>query len=137
MKKIFTAIVALGMMVSSCGDASGDANEGDGVIGAGSSGELGVCDCIDIQIAMMKDMLKGMSEEEAGSKYANEMESCKALGEGKSPEELEAMKEQSEDCESMVEMQKLSKELMTKMMSEQMIDQGASALGGVTDNLEQ
>ena len=136
MKKIFTAIVALGMMVSSCGDASGDANEGDGVIGAGSSGELGVCDCIDIQIAMMKDMLKGMSEEEAGSKYANEMESCKALGEGKSTEELEAMKEQSEDCESMVEMQKLSKELMTKMMSEQMIDQGASALGGVTDNLE-
>ena len=136
MKKMFTAVMALGMIVSSCGDSTGDASEGDGAVGVGSAGELTVCDCIDIQIAMMKDMLKGMSEEEAGSKYVNEMDSCKALGEGKSPEELEAMKEQSEDCESMVEMQKLSKELMTKMMSEQMIDQGSSALGGVTDNLE-
>ena len=120
----------MGLVLSSCGDSTGDASEGDVAVGVGSSGELTVCDCVDIQIAMMKDMLNGMSEEEAGSKYANEMKSCKALGEGKSPEELEAMKEQSEDCESMEEMQKLSKELMTKMMSEQMIDQGASALGG-------
>ena len=83
---------------------------------------------------MMKDMLKGMSEEEAGTKYANEMESCKALGDGKSQEELDAMNKQAKDCPSMSEMQKIQQELMTKMMSEQMLEQGVDAIDGGADN---
>ena len=126
MKKIFTAVMALGLIVSSCGDASGDAS-GDSS-SSQDKGPVTVCDCIDIQIAMMTDMLKGMSEEDAGAKYTNEMESCKALGDGKLQEELDAINKKAQDCASMGEMQKIQQELMTKMMSEQMMEQGVDAV---------
>jgi undecaprenyl pyrophosphate synthase len=126
MKKIFTAVMALGLIVSSCGDASGDAS-GDSS-SSQDKGPVTVCDCIDLNLDMMKDMLNGMSEEEAATKYAKDMESCKALGKGKSPEELDAMNKQAEDCASMGEMQKIQQELMTKMMSEQMMEQGVDAV---------
>ena len=122
MKKIFIAIVALGMMVSSCGDASGDSNSSQ------DKGSITLCDCVDLTLEMMKDKLKGMSEEEASVKYAKKMESCEALGDGKSQEELDAMNKQAEDCASMSELKKIQQELMTKMMSEQMLEQGADAI---------
>ena len=131
MKKMFTAVMALGMIVSSCGDSSGEANSEKDQ----GKGPITVCDCIDIQIDMMKAMLNGMSEDDAGAKYAEEMESCKKMGEGKSPEELDAMNKQAQDCESMGEMQKISQELMTKMMSEQMMEQGVDALEEGMDDI--
>ena len=111
--------------IQDCEDASSELPYG--AVGVGSPGELTVCDCIDIQIALMTDMLKGMSEEDAGTKYTNEMESCKALGDGKSQEELDAINKKAQDCPSMGEMQKIQQELMTKMMSEQMQEQSSDA----------
>ena len=129
MKKIFTAIVALGMMVSSCGDASGDANEGDGAVGVGSAGEMTVCECVALQTEMAKEVLKGISDEnpesreiekKVSAKYAKEITACKALGDGKSPEELDVMNKQAQECPSMAEMQKIEQEISTKMTSKKM-----------------
>ena len=135
MKKMYAALMVLGIMVSSCGDASGDSNsENDKVE---DKVPATVCDCIDLNLDMMKDMLNGMSEEDAGVKYKEGMASCKELGDGKSAEELDAMNKQAEDCQSMGEMQKIQQELMTKMMSEQMLEQGADALDGGNDKTDE
>lgn len=145
MKKLFIVMSVMAFGFSSCGDASekasGDATEeassgskttsssiGDGDDSNNKSGLSAVCDCIDSRLNMMKDVMNGMSEEDAESKYAEDKKKCMAMGEGKTPEELDAINKEAEDCASMAEFKKIEKELMKKVMSEEMMGQGLDAL---------
>ena len=116
------SIVAL--VLASCGDAS--VEESDKSNGAKTG--LTVCDCIDGRVNMMKDILNGMSDEDAEAKYSEMEGKCKKMGEGKSDSELEALQKEAEACPSAKEMEKLQEELISKIMSEEMMNQGLDAL---------
>ena len=55
---------------------------------------------MDGQVDMMKDMLNGMSENDAEAKYGEMMKKCEKMGEGKSDAELEALQKEAEACPS-------------------------------------
>ena len=110
----------LAFTLASCGDASADASKG--------STSSVVCDCIDSQVDMMKDIINGMSDEDAEAKYSENQKKCQALGEDKTPEELDALNKEAEACASNGELEKLQEQLMQKMMSEEMLDQGLDAM---------
>lgn len=107
-------------VLASCGDASGDASAESNDSKASSA----VCDCIDGQVNMMKDMLNGMSENDAEAKYGEMMKKCEKMGEGKSDSELEALQKEAEACPLAKEIEKLQKEVMEKMMSDAMSEEG-------------
>ena len=77
---------------------------------------------MDGQVKMLKDQLNGMSEEDAEAKYADMMEKCLKMGEGKSESELEALSKEAEACPAAKEVKKLEEELYDKMMSEMDMD---------------
>ena len=127
------SIVAL--VLASCGDASGDASaDSENANGETSTdpneakATLTVCDCVDGRVEMMKEMINGMSEEDAEAKYSEMEEKCKMMGEGKSDEELEALQKEAQTCDSAEEMEKLQQEFIAKMMSEEMMKQGLDAM---------
>ena len=127
------SIVAL--VLASCGDASGDASaDSENANGETSTDSneakatLTVCDCVDGRVEMMKEMINGMSEEDAEAKYSEMEEKCKMMGEGKSDEELEALQKEAQACDSAEEMEKLQQEFIAKMMSEEMMKQGLDAM---------
>ena len=124
MKKLFISMSVLALVFASCGDASGDASADSKDAKAG----LTVCDCIDGRVNMMRDILNGMSDEDAEAKYSEMEGNCKKMGEGKSDSELEALQKEAEACPSAKEMEKLQEELISKIMSEEMMDQGLDAL---------
>ena len=123
MKKLFILMSVAAFTLASCGDASGDAS-GDSKKSTSSA----VCDCIDTRVDMMKDIMNGMSDEDAEAKYSESKKACQALGEGKTPEELDALNKEAEACASNGELEKLQEQLMQKMMSEEMLDQGLDAM---------
>ena len=130
MKKLFTVLSVVALGFTSCGEASGEAS-GDKKKAEGSSQKAipsAVCDCIDSRLNMMKDVMNGMSDEDAELKYAEDKKTCMAMGEGKTPQEIDTLNKEAEDCASMEEFKKIEKELMEKMMSEEMMDQGLDAL---------
>ena len=130
MKKLFTVLSVVALCFTSCGEASGEAS-GDNKKAEGSSQKAissAVCDCIDSRLNMMKDVVNGMSDKDAELKYAEDKKACMAMGEGKTPEEIDALNKEAEDCASMEEFKKMEKELMEKMMSEEMMDQGLDAI---------
>ena len=120
MKKLFFSMSIVALVLSSCGDASGDAS----VESNDSKPSSAVCDCIDGQVNMMKDMLNGMSESDAEAKYGEMMAKCEKMGEGKSDSELEALQKEAEACPSMKEIEKLQKEVKEKMMSDARSEEG-------------
>lgn len=126
MKKLFIVLSVVALGFTSCGEASGEAS-GDNKKAEGSSQKAissAVCDCIDSRLNMMKDVMNGMSDKDAELKYAEDKKTCMAMGEGKTPQEIDALNKEAEDCASMEEFKKMEKELMEKMMSEEMMDQG-------------
>ncbi|MBT5439066.1 MAG: hypothetical protein HOK92_07670 [Flavobacteriales bacterium] len=130
MKKLFIVLSVVALGFTSCGEASGEAS-GDKKKAEGSSQKAipsVVCDCIDSRLNMMKDVMNGMSDEDAELKYAEDKKTCMAMGEGKTPQEIDALNKEAEDCASMEEFKKIEKELMEKMMSEEMMDQGLEAI---------
>ena len=130
MKKLFTVLSVVALGFTSCGEASGEAS-GDEKKAEGNSQKAipsSVCDCMDSRLNMMKDVIKGMSEENAELKYAEDKKACMAMGEGKTTEEIDALNKEAEECASMEEFKKIEKELMKKMMSEEMMEQGLDAL---------
>ena len=130
MKKLFTVLLAVALGFTSCGDASGDASRDDKKAEGSSQKAIpsAVCDCIDSRLNMMKDVMNGMSEEDAELKYAEDKKACMAMGEGKTTEEIDALNKEAEECASMEEFKKIEKELMKKMMSEEMMEQGLDAI---------
>ncbi|MDC0272457.1 hypothetical protein OAM07_06445 [Crocinitomicaceae bacterium] len=130
MKKLFIVLSVVALGFTSCGEASGEAS-GDKKKAEGSSQKAipsVVCDCIDSRLNMMKDVMNGMSDEDAELKYAEDKKTCMAMGEGKTPQEIDTLNKEAEDCASMEEFKKIEKELMEKMMSEEMMDQGLEAI---------
>ncbi|MDA7762116.1 hypothetical protein N8927_02850 [Crocinitomicaceae bacterium] len=128
MKKLFIVLSVVALGFTSCGEASGEAS-GDEKKAEGSSQKAipsSVCDCIELEIDMMKDVIMtGMSEEDVFTKYANEMEPCLAIVDNKSSDDFY---KEAEDCASIQEFKKIEKELKEKMMSEEMMDQGLEAI---------
>ena len=120
MKKLFYSMSIVALVLASCGDASGDASADSSDSKASST----VCECMDGQVSMMKDMLNGMSENDAEAKYGEMMKKCEKIGEGKSDAELEALQKEAEACPSAKEIEKLQKEVMEKMMSDAMSEEG-------------
>lgn len=128
MKKLFYSMSVVALVLASCGDASGEASGEESDNSKGAKAGLTVCDCIDGRVNMMKDILNGMSDEDAEAKYSEMEGNCKKMGEGKSDSEREALQKEAEDCPSAKEMEKLQEELISKIMSEEMMDQGLDAL---------
>ena len=101
MKKLFvSAGIVSAMFLASCGEKSSE-----------------ICDCVwlrkkttDMSVARMIEM-KGIEDmdkiTEITEKYAAQAEKCKQMGEGKSEEELKAMKEEMKECASFKEMEKM------------------------------
>ena len=130
MRKLFIVLSVVALGFTSCGEASGEAS-GDKKKAEGSSQKAipsVVCDCIDSRLNMMKDVMNGMSDEDAELKYAEDKKTCMAMGEGKTPQEIDNLNKEAEDCASMEEFKKIEKELMEKMMSEEMMEQGLDAM---------
>ena len=130
MKKLFIVLSVVALGFTSCGEASGEASGDEKKSDGGSEKAVSstVCDCIDSRLDMMKDVMNGMSEEDAEKKYGEKKKACMAMGEGKTTEEIDALNKEAEDCASMEEFKKIEKELMEKMMSEEMMDQGLEAI---------
>ena len=129
MKKLFTVLSVVALGFTSCGEASGEAS-GDEKKAEGNSQKAvpsAVCDCIDSRLNMMKDVMNGMSEEDAELKYAEDKKACMAMGEGKTPEEMDVLNKEWEECASSKEFEKIEKEFMEKMRSELMMEQGLDA----------
>ena len=110
--------MALGF--TSCGEAVGDKKKAEG--SSQKAIPSAVCDCIDSRLNMMKDVMNGMSDKDAELKYAEDKKACMAMGEGKTPEEIDALNKEAEDCASIQEFKKIEKELKEKMRSEEMMD---------------
>ena len=130
MKKLFIVLSVVALGFTSCGEASGEASGDEKKSDGGSEKAVSstVCDCIDSRLDMMKDVMNGMSEEDAEKKYGEKKKACMSMGEGKTPEEIEAINNEAESCSSMEEFKKIEKELMEKMMSEEMMEQGLDAM---------
>jgi len=128
MKKLFTVLSVVALGFTSCGEASGEAS-GDNKKAEGSSQKaipLTFCDCIDLEIDMMKDVIRtGMSEEDVFTKYANEMEPCLAMVNNKLSDDIY---KEAENCASIEEYKKIEKELKKKMRLEDMMEQGLDAI---------
>ena len=67
-----------------------------------SCGGPSICDCMDAQKEMMKEMEAAGDDEakikEVEEKYKSKEEECKKLGEGKSDEEMKKLMEEAEKC---------------------------------------
>ena len=77
---------------------------------------LTVCDCLDASLNMTKDLLRGMSEEDAKIKYAKKEKECIDLEAGKSNQELSLLEEEAKKCSSFKEFEKIQIQLMEKAM---------------------
>ena len=82
----------------------------------GGSSSLTVCDCLDASLNMTKDLLRGMSEEDAKIKYAKKEKECIDLEAGKSNQELSLLEEEAKKCSSFKEFEKIQIQLMEKAM---------------------
>ena len=118
MKKLFTVLSVVALGFTSCGEASGDEKKVKG--SSQKAIPLTFCDCIDLEIDMMKDVIMtGTSEEDVFTKYANEMEPCLAMVNNKLSDDIY---KEAENCASIEEYKKIEKELKKKMRSEEMMD---------------
>ena len=91
MKKLMTLPLVALMMVA-CGDKN--KTEGD---------DISICDCVNMMEEMQKKMQDiDYSNEEAmkaiEEEYKDKADACQKLGEGKTPEEMEEMEKEAEEC---------------------------------------
>ena len=124
MKKLFTVLSVVALGFTSCGEASGDEKKVKG--SSQKAIPLTFCDCIDLEIDMMKDVIMtGTSEEDVFTKYANEMDPCWAMVDNKLSDDIY---KEAENCASIEEYKKIEKELKKKMRFEDMMEQGLDAI---------
>jgi hypothetical protein len=86
---------------------------------AASCGGSEVCDCVEMQVSMMKDAKDAKMDpakmKDIEAKYKADMEKCEALGKGKSDEEKKKMEAEMKKCDSYPELEKMFKEMMGGM----------------------
>jgi hypothetical protein len=91
---------------------------------AASCGGSEVCDCVELNVSIMKEIKDAKMDpakmKDIETKYKADFETCLALrkdksGKDKSEEELKKMEEESKNCDSYSEYEKLTKEMMGGM----------------------